>query len=211
MSRNLQNQISKIIDEDNAPIEELKAIEPILREHMNKCVADFYKSYFFTIAIIIIWFLINNSIINELEVMNIKINNQNILLLSLPLIAAIMFYRANSLFVVYQLIDSALKSIYVKIFPNFGSTTLVYFLEFPSFVTLEDVKTDLAKNKSFFNMLGFLISIFILNFLPIIIIGIISVKLINIFWFSWFLIFPFLTVLLLLKICFDISFGFKQL
>jgi hypothetical protein len=205
----VRNQITGLIDNKMLSTEQLKEIEPIMRENCNTCVKQFYKFYFLIIISSILWFLINNSIIDKITVLDINISNKTILLLSVPFISIISAYIANSYFAYYQLIDNALKRIYINIFPSISKTIFPHFLEFPSFISLESMKASI-KNESFFSMLNLILMMIILNILPLLINGYISIKLLIIFWKTWYVVLPIIYLLLIFKVFSDFIFYFKQ-
>ena len=209
MNTNLQNLLDELIENNETPLEELKEIEPILRNNCYKCVEQFYRYYLASIASIVAWFMLEGAVIDKVKLMDMEITNRNILLIAIPFISAILVYRANSLFAFYQFADAALKLIYSKIFPNLGPSTVVYFLEFPSFMTLQNIKADLT-DESFGSMMGLLILVFVVNILPILLVGWMAVKLTLMFWWGWYLIFPAMLYIFTIKLIFDLIYFLKN-
>ena len=187
--KNLKQQLKEIISSENLSLDELKEIEPIFRENAYVCAKQFFRSFLITALLIIVWFLIQNSIISNVTVLDLSIDNKSILQLSIPLIALITCYHTNASYNLYQEIDVALKTIYTKIFPHFGNSSLVYFLDFPSFSTLENMRADLGNDK-FFSNVGFYFMSVILLLLPILILIGILIALTAFYWGSWLVLLP---------------------
>lgn len=208
-SLNFNQQVIKTIQNEKTSIEELKSIEPILIENCKSSVRLFYNYYFFTFLIIIIWFLINNSIISEVKVFDVTINNRKILLLSLPFISTATYYITISYLAFNQLIDAGLKEIQRKIYPSIGESSLLELMIYPSLIELESIKVRLS-NDSFISTLGFIIISLSFIFLPIVLNSIICYNLLIMLRSTYLIIFPIIYSLIILKTIKNFIFYFKQ-
>lgn len=206
---NFNNQILTIINNPETSIDDLKAIEPIMRENCNSSIKQFYNYYLFTIILIIIWFLINNSVISEVKLFDMQINNVKILLLTIPLISILCYYLTISYLAFNQIIDAGLKKINEKIYPSISKTSLLELIVYPSFIELESIKVRLS-NESFMSTMGFLFISLVLIFFPIIANSWICIILIKMYYNSWLILLPIFYSLIIYKIIKNLVFYFKQ-
>ncbi|RKR11951.1 hypothetical protein C8C83_3710 [Flavobacterium sp. 90] len=206
---NFNSQIINTINNEKTTIEELKAIEPILNENYKASSKLMYTYYFITLVLSIIWFLIDNSIISEVKVFDLSIDNRQILMLAIPFIAIASNYITISYMAFNQLIDSGLRAIHSKIYPNISEESIAELLIHPSLIELETIKLRLS-NDSFFSSLGFLFIAIIFGLLPIILNGIICYKLYFYFKNSAYIFLTILYILILFKIITNLIFYFRQ-
>lgn len=206
---NFKLQIIETINNEKTTKEELKSIEPILLENYMTSSKLMYTYYFITIVLAIIWFLIENSVITEVKVFDLSINNRQILMLAIPFIAIASNYITISYMAFNQLIDSGLKEVQRKIYPNISEGSIAELLIYPSLIELETIKMRLSNN-SFLSCLGFLFIAIIFAFLPIVLNSIICYKLYFHFKDSSYLFLTILYDLILLKILTNLIFYFKQ-
>lgn len=204
---NFNKQIFNTIENEKTTLEELKAIEPILIENCKSSIKQMYNYYFFTIILIFIWFLIDNSIISEIEVININLNNKKLLLIGIPFLSISCYYFTITYMAFNQLIDDGLKQIQKKIYKNIGDSSIMELLIYPSLIELESIKVRLS-NDSMRSTVGFIFISLTFLFLPIIVNGIICYKLfIDNTVSIWF---PLTYSLILIKIISNIIFYIRQ-
>lgn len=204
---NFNKQIFNTIENKKTTLEELKAIEPILIENCKSSIKQMYNYYFFTIILIFIWFLIDNSIISEIEVININLNNKRLLLIGIPFLSISCYYFTITYMAFNQLIDDGLKQIQKKIYKNIGDSSIMELLIYPSLIELESIKVRLS-NDSMRSTVGFIFISLTFLFLPIIANGIICYKLfIDSTVSIWF---PLTYSLILIKIISNIIFYIRQ-
>jgi len=201
-------QISTAINNEATSLEELKAIEPIMMENCKSAIRSFYNFYFATLVLIILWFLVNNSIVSEIKVFEVNIANRTILTIALPCLAVVSYYMTISYMAFNQLIDAGLKLIHKRLYPNIGETPLLELLIYPSFIELESIKVRLKDGC--LSGLGFLLIAVGFIFTPIILNIIICFKLIMIYYTNWLWFVPIILSLFVLKTFFDIIFYIRQ-
>lgn len=201
-------QISDVIKSQSTSIDELKAIEPIMMENCKSAIRSFYNYYFATLVLIILWFLVNNSIISEIKIFDVNITNTAILILAIPCLSVIAYYLTITYMAFNQLIDAGLKLIHRRLYPNIGETPLLELLIYPSFIELESVKVRLKDG--LLSGLGFLLIAIGFAFTPILLNAIICYKLIMLYHNSWLIIIPIILSLIVLKTFLDIIFYIKQ-
>ncbi|MHC0443420.1 hypothetical protein [Flavobacterium sp. 3-210] len=206
---NFNSQIINTINNRKTTIEELKAIEPILIENCKTSIKLMYNYYFITLVLIIIWFLIDNSIISEVKVLDLSINNRQILILSIPFLAIVSNYITVSYMAFNQLIDAGLKEIQSKIYPNISSGSMLELLIYPSLIELESIKMRLSNN-SLISGFGFILIAVTFMLLPIVLNGIICYKLFAFLLNSRYILLPIVYILILFKIISNLFFYFKQ-
>jgi len=204
---NFNTQISNTINNEKTTIDELKAIEPILLENCKASVKQMYLYYFITLVLMVIWFLVDNIIITEIKLFDVTLNNRKILLIGVPFLSIICYYFSITYMAFNQLIDTGLKQIQQKIYPNISQSLILELTIFPSLIELESIKMRLS-NDSVLSSTGFIFIAVLFMFFPLIINGIICYKLFNndcvSFWF------PLIFSLILLKIFSNIIFYFRQ-
>lgn len=204
---NFNQQIINTIENENTTIEELKAIEPILIENCKSSIKQMYNYYFFSILLVFIWFLIDNSIISEVEFLNINFNNKKILMIGIPFLSITCYYFTISYLAFNQLIDAGLKQIQRKIYPNIGKSSIMELLIYPSLIELENIKVRLS-NDSMLSSAGFIIISLAFLSLPIAMNSIVCYKLfIDESISTWF---PVIYFLILFKIMSNIVFYIRQ-
>ncbi|MFT6638746.1 MAG: hypothetical protein ACJAYP_001332 [Flavobacterium sp.] len=204
---NFNSQIFNTIENGKTTIEELKAIEPILIENCKSSIKQMYNYYFITIVLIIIWFLIDNSIISEINLFNVDVKNKDVLSIGIPFLSIVCYYFTITYMAFNQLIDAGLKQIQKQIYPNIGDSSMMELLIYPSLIELENIKVRLS-NDSLLSTIGFIIVSCLFLFLPIIVNGIICYKLLVSESVSiWFPLFYFL---ILIKIFLNIVFYIRQ-
>lgn len=192
-------KIHNTINNGETTLEELKEIEPILIENCRSSIKLMYNFYFITLVLVSVWFLIYNSIITEVKVMDVQINNKKILLFGIPLISIVVYYITMSYMTFNQLIDSALKQIQKKLYPNISNGSIMEMLIYPSLIELESIRLRLTK-ESFWDITQFLLISLAFVFVPIILNGIICYHLILDFYTSDLIWFPIIYSFLLIKI-----------
>jgi hypothetical protein len=204
---NFNKQIFNTIENEKTTFEELKAIEPILIENCKSSIKQMYNYYLFTIILTFIWFLIDNSIISEIEVININLNNKKLLLIGIPFLSISCFYFTITYMAFNQLIDAGLKQVQRKIYKNIGDSAIMELVIYPSLIELESIKVRLTNN-NWRSTIGFIFISLTFLFLPIIVNGIICYKLFNdntvSFWF------PLIYTIILTKIISNIIFYIRQ-
>lgn len=204
---NFNKQIFNTIENEKTTLEELKAIEPILIENCKSSIKQMYNYYLFTIILTFIWFLIDNSIISEIEVININLNNKRLLIIGIPFLSISCYYFTITYMAFNQLIDDGLKQIQKKIYKNIGDSSIMELLIYPSLIELESIKVRLS-NDSLRSTVGFIFISLTFLFLPIIVNGIICYKLfIDNTVSIWF---PLTYSLILIKIISNIIFYIRQ-
>lgn len=204
---NFNSQVYNTIHNGKTTLDELKSIEPILIENCKSSIKQMYTYYFITLIFIIIWFLIDNSIINEIKLFDVSLNNKKILNIGIPFLSVICYYFTITYLAFNQLIDTGLKQIQEKIYPNLAKSSILELTIFPSLIELESIKMRLT-NDSFLNLTGFILISCLFIFLPLIANGIICYNLlINGSVSYWF---PLIYALILVKILFNIIFYFRQ-
>lgn len=206
---NFNSQIINTINNEKTTTEELKAIEPILIENCKTSIKLMYIYYFTTLVLIIVWFLIDNSIIEEVNIFDIKIKNLQILKTAIPFISILSNYITISYMAFNQLIDVGLKEIQTKIYPNLSQGSILELLIYPSLIELESIKMRLSNN-SLISGLGFILISVIFMILPIVLNGIICYKLLCILIDSHYILLPIIYILILFKIISNLFFYFKQ-
>jgi hypothetical protein len=206
---NFNSQIINTINNEKTTIEELKAIEPILIENCKTSIKLMYSYYFITLVFTTIWFLIDNSIISEVKVLDVSINNRKILMIAIPFISIASNYITISYMAFNQLIDAGLKEIQRKIYPNISNGSILELLIYPSLIELESIKMRLSNN-SLLSNLGFILISITFLFLPIILNVIICYNLYFNFKNSFYILFPILYFLILFKIISNVIFYFRQ-
>lgn len=204
---NFNKQISNALQIGNITNEELKAIEPIVIENCKSSIKLMYNYYFVTIVLVILWFLVYNSIVSEVKLFDVSVKNKQILLLSIPFLSIVCYYFTISYLAFNQLTDAGLKQIQKRIYPNISECSILELVIYPSIIELESIKVRLS-NDSGWSTFGFLIVSFLFLFLPIIMNGIICWNLI--FNVNTSIFFPFIYILILVKIVSNIVFYFKQ-
>lgn len=204
---NFNTEVFNTINNGKTTLEELKAIEPILIENCKSSVKQMYNYYFITILLIIIWFLIDNSIINEIKIFDINLNNKKILAVGIPFLSIACYYFTMTYMAFNQLIDSGLKQIQNKLYPNLADSSVMELAIYPSIIELESIKVRLS-NDSFISSIGFIFVVFAFIFIPIIMNGIICYKLfIDDSVSMWF---PIIYSLILIKIVLNFIFYLRQ-
>jgi hypothetical protein len=204
---NFNTQVFNTINNGNTTLEELKAIEPMLIENCKSSIKQMYNYYFITLVLIIIWFLIDNSIITEIKFLDINLNNKEILTVGIPFLSVACYYFTITYMAFNQLIDVGLKQIQNKLYPNLGKSSVLELTIYPSLIELETIKMRLS-NDSFVSTTGYIFVVFAFIFLPIVMNGIICYKLfINDSVSIWF---PIIYSLILLKIVLNFVFYFRQ-
>ncbi len=204
---NFNTQVSNTINNGETTTEELKAIEPILLENCKTSIKQMYTYYFISLVLIFIWFLVDNSIITEIKLFDVNLNNKQILTIGIPFLAIVCYYFSITYMAFNQLIDAGLKQIQRKLYPNISKSSLLELTIFPSLIELESIKMRLS-NESFLSTTGFILISLLFMFLPLAINGIICYKLfINNSVSSCF---PIIYSLILVKIFCNIIFYFRQ-
>ena len=204
---NFSKQIFNTIENEKTTLEELKAIEPILIENCKSSIKQMYTYYLFTIILIFIWFLIDNSIVSEIEVLNINLNNKELLLVGIPFLSVSCYYFTIAYMAFNQLIDEGLKQIQRKIYNNIGDSSLMELLLYPSLIELESIKVRLS-NDSLRSRIGFIFISLTFLFLPVIVNGVICCKLF--FCSSVSIWFPLTYSLILIKTISNTIFYIRQ-
>lgn len=204
---NFNTQVYNVINNKATTLDELKAIEPILIENCNSSVKQMYAYYFITLVLIFVWFLVDNAIITEVKLFDLSLNNKKMLIIGIPFLSICCCYFTITYMAFNELIDTGLKQIQRKIYPNLGDSSLLELTIYPSLIELESMKMRLS-NDSILSSIGFLFITFIFMFLPIILNCIICCKLfVNDLVLYWF---PLGYTLLLLKTVSNIVFYFRQ-
>lgn len=207
---NFNDKLNKIIENKDTNIEELKSIESSLRENLNLSVKNFHNYFFASIILIVIWFLVNNSILDNVEVFNMKINNTKVLLISIPFISSITNYLMISYLASYQMIDIVIKKIETRIYPSICGSALIEFVSYPSFIEIESMKVRLS-NESLMSGLSLIFISLILMATPFVCNFYIIYKLIDFSVFSWYTILPLIYALINLKSLKNLIFYIKQM
>ncbi|MEL1247435.1 hypothetical protein [Flavobacterium helocola] len=153
---NFNKQLLNTLENGKTTIEELKAIEPIMIENCKSSIKLMYNYYFATIVLAILWFLIDKSIVSEVKILDVTVNNKQILLLSIPFLSIICYYFTISYMAFNQLIDAGLKLIQSKLYPNISEGSIMELLIYPSLIELESIKVRLS-NDSLWSNLGFIL------------------------------------------------------
>lgn len=204
---NFNTQVSNIINNGETTTEELKAIEPILIENCKTSIKQMYTYYFITLVLLFMWFLVDNSIITEIKLFDVNLNNKHILTIGIPFLVIVCYYFSVKYIAFNQLIDAGLKQIQKRIYPNLSKSSLLELTIFPSLIELESIKMRLS-NESFLSTIGFILISLLFLFLPLVLNGIICYKLfINESVSLWF---PIIYCLILVKIFCNIIFYFRQ-
>lgn len=204
---NFNKQIINTLENGKTTNEELIAIEPIMIENCKSSIKLMYNYYFASIVLIILWFLIDNSIVSEVTLFDVNVKNKQILLLSIPFLSIVCYYFTISYLAYNQLIDAGLKQIHKKLYPNISESSILDLVIYPSLIELESIKVRLS-NDSGWSTFGFLTVSFLFLFLPIIMNGIVCWNLI--FSIDTLIFFPIFYILILVKIVSNIVFYFKQ-
>ncbi len=204
---NFNTQVHNTINNGKTTLDELKAIEPILIENCKSSIKQMYTYYFICLVLMIIWFLVDNSIITEIKLFDVNLNNKKILIIGIPFLSVVCYYFSITYMAFNQLIDSGLKQIQQKIYPNISQSSILELTIFPSLIELESIKMRLS-NDSFISTTGFIFISLLFMFLPFVINGMICYNLfINNSVSFWF---PIIYLLILIKIFFNIIFYFRQ-
>ncbi len=204
---NFNKQLLNTIENEKTTLEELQAIEPILLENCKSSIKQMYNYYFFTIVLCFIWFLVDNSIISKIELLNINLDNKKLLLIGIPFLSISCYYFTITYMAFNQLIDAGLKQIHRKIYKNIGESSIMELVIYPSLIELEGIKVRLS-NDNWRSSLGFIFISIIFIFLPILLNGFICYKLFTEIAISiWF---PIVYTLILLKIISNIIFYIRQ-
>lgn len=204
---NFNTQVYNTVNNAKTTFEELKAIEPILIENCKTSSKQTYNFYFITLVLILIWFLVDTSIITKIKLFDADISNHEVLIVGIPFLSIISFYLTITYLAFNQLIDTGLKEIQKKLYPNIGESAILELTIYPSLIELESIKMRLS-NDSFLNTVGFLFVAFVFIFLPVGLNGIICYKLfMNDMVSSWF---PIIYSLILIKIILNIIFYIRQ-
>jgi len=206
---NYNQQLKNIIDNPDTSIDDLKAIEPIMRDNLNLSVKLFFNYYFVTIVLIVIWLLISNSIIKEIKLFDINISNKKILLFCIPFISIITTYLMISYMAFYQLIDMGMKRIHTKLYKTISETSIMELVNYPSFIELEGLKLRLG-SESLMSTLGFLFISITFIFVPIAVNMFICIELIKKYSNSWFYFLPIIYLFILLKIIKNLYFYYNH-
>ncbi|KAF2336152.1 hypothetical protein [Flavobacterium daemonense] len=206
-SPNFNTQVYNTINNNETTLEELKAIEPILIENCKSSIKQMYTFYFTTVVLIFIWFLVDCSIIKEINFLDVNLKNKKVLLVGISFLSVICYYFTITYMAFNQLIDAGLKQIQYKIYPNLSKSSILELTIYPSLIELESIKARLS-NDSFLSTAGFIFVSILFMFLPLIANGVICYKL----FFSnsiscWF---PILYLFILIKIFCNIIFYFHQ-
>ena len=201
------DQVFNTINNEETTLEELKAIEPILIENCKSSIKQMYTYYFVTLILIITWFLIDNSIIKEIKIFEVNLNDEKTLKVGIPFLSITCYYFTITYMAFNQLIDTGLKQIQNKIYPNLSKSSILELTIYPSLIELESIKLRLSNN-SFTSTIGFLLIVFAFIFIPIVLNGIICYKLYTNDSISiWF---PIIYSLVLIKIVLNFIFYFRQ-
>jgi len=204
---NFNKQLLNTLENGKTTIEELKAIEPIMIENCKSSIKLMYNYYFATIVLAILWFLIDKSIVSEVKILDVTVNNKQILLLSIPFLSIICYYFTISYMAFNQLIDAGLKLIQRKLYPNISEGSIMELLIYPSLIELESIKVRLS-NDSLWSNLGFIFISFLFLFTPLILNGVICWSL---FFNTWTpIFFPIIYILIMGKIILNIIFYIRQ-
>jgi hypothetical protein len=206
-SPNFNAQVYNTINKSETTLEELKAIEPILIENCKSSIKQMYIYYFTSVVLVFIWFLVDRSIITEVKFFDVTLKNKKILLVGISFLSVVCYYFTITYMAFNQLIDSGLKQIQQKIYPNLSESSILELTIYPSIIELESIKMRLS-NDSFFSTIGFIFVSLLFMFLPLIVNGIICYKLFLIDSISYW--FPVLCSLILIKIFSNIIFYFRQ-
>jgi hypothetical protein len=204
---NFNKQILNTLENGKTTVDELKAIEPIMIENCKSSIKLMYSYYFATIVLAILWFLVDKSIVTEVNVLDVAINNKQILLLSIPFLSITCYYFTISYMAFNQLIDAGLKQIQRKLYPNISESSMMELLIYPSLIELESIKVRLS-NDSLLSNLGFIFISFLFLFAPLILNGVICWNLLFNTWTP--IIFPIIYILIIGKIVSNVMFYIKQ-
>ena len=201
-------QISTVIFNENTPLEELRSIEPAMIENCKSAIKAFHNFYFLSLVLMILWFLIRNSLVSEIKLFDISISNRTILIIAIPFVSVISYYLTITYMAFNQLIDAGLKSIQKRLYPTISKTPLIALLTYPSFIELESIKMRLSEGT--LSRIGFLLVALSFLFAPIFLNGLICILLMMELYARWLILFPVAFLLVIIKTFINILFYIKQ-
>jgi hypothetical protein len=151
MAENVIQAKGKKALQDKIDPERLEWIEGILRENLVLSLNRSKNSLLVFTAISMLWLLIKFSYVEKISYSGVvEINNTELILLILPLIASLYFYRFASIIFSITALNYILKLVYNKLIPSFQSEDLESFFMPSEFITNELNLFSLFKDKKDF-------------------------------------------------------------
>ena len=127
---------------------ELKAVLSELREAEVRAVARTGRAVWQIFVLGCVWFLVWTANIKDVQIAGTKIANAEVLLLVIPVALAFLYYRYHCLQAHANLLDSAIREIFPKVFPRFADAGLVDLIGGQSSVYFEAVLYQLDTSET---------------------------------------------------------------
>lgn len=182
MDIDISSKLFKAINSKEIDSNKLEWAEARLHESQSDSMKQCKNSLLIFTFLSMLWLFIKFSYVNEVSFFGVKLNNTELILLIIPLISALYFYRFVTTFCWWSDIDSILAVLYQKLVPEFSEIDLESYFNSSEFILFELENCLLYDNNDNVSKLRFIWAL-ILSCIIVII------PLIFLFWVSYQLLY----------------------